>query len=361
MKKKRSKKKIILMILLCVIILSVGAWGMFCVKLYNENLNIRGDSYKPLMLRLEDFSGLECREYTFPSDHGQMLAGYLYSAGEDQRGVVVLAHGFGDGGHNSYMDCAYYFAQHGWYVFAYDATGTDQSEGEGTGGAPQGVIDLDHAISFVEADDDLSGLPVVLFGHSWGGYCVSSVLTYHPEVKAVIECSGFNSSSDMFESGGKSQAGSLIYAMTPFVKLYERFKFGKYAANTAMDGFASSDASVMVVHSADDNVIEIGYGCDKYYKKYKDDPRFTFLRFEDRGHNHIFNNQEDTYQDEFNAEFDDWLKTLDYDYKAEENKDRFIKEKAEYITEHLDHARWSSRLDDDLFAQFLDFYDKAIQ
>ena len=77
--------------------------------------------------------------------------------------------------------------------------------------------------------------------------------------------------------------------------------------------------------------------------------------------NHIFNNQEDTYQDEFNAEFDDWLKTLDYDYKAEENKDRFIKEKAEYITEHLDHARWSSRLDDDLFAQFLDFYDKAIQ
>ena len=118
MKKKRSKKKIILMILLCVIILSVGAWGMFCVKLYNENLNIRGDSYKPLMLRLEDFSGLECREYTFPSDHGQMLAGYLYSAGEDQRGVVVLAHGFGDGGHNSYMDCANYFAQHGWYVFA---------------------------------------------------------------------------------------------------------------------------------------------------------------------------------------------------------------------------------------------------
>lgn len=360
MKKNKSRKKLILIILLCIIISAVIGWGVFCANIYNENFNVRGDSYKPLMLRLEDFSGLRCTEYTFPSDHGQMLAGYLYSAGEDQRGVVVIAHGFGGGGHNSYMDCADYFAQHGYYVFAYDATGTDKSEGDGVGGVPQGVIDLEHAISFVEETEELSGLPIVLFGHSWGGYSVCSVLTYHPEVKAVIECSGFNRSSDMFESGGKSEAGNVIYAMTPFVKLYERIKYGKYAGNTSMDGFASTDASVMIVHSADDDVIEIGYGCDKYYKKYKDDPRFTFIRFEDRGHNDIFNDPEDTYKDEFNAEFEKWTETLDYDYKAEENKDRFVKDKADYITENLDHERWSSRLDKDLFAQFLEFYDRAV-
>ena len=97
-------------------------------------------------------------DYTFPSDHGQMLAGYLYSAGEEQKGIVVLAHGFGGGGHNSYMDVADCFAKEGWYVFAYDATGTDKSEGEGVGGVPQGVADLDHAISFVEGEDELSDL-----------------------------------------------------------------------------------------------------------------------------------------------------------------------------------------------------------
>ena len=164
----------------------------------------------------------------------------------------------------------------------------------------------------------------------------------------------------MFESGGKSQAGNLIYAMTPFVKIYEWIKYGKYARNTALDGFASSDASVMVVHSADDDVIEIGYGYDKYYKKYKDDPRFTFVRFEDKGHNDIFNDQENTYKDEFNDGFNHWLETLDYDYKTDENKDRFIKDKADYITKNLDHARWSDRLDEDLMASFLDFYEKAI-
>ena len=360
MKKTGLKKKTVLCILLSVIILMIIGWWGFCVKMYNDNFNVRGDSYEPFMLRTEDFNGLECTEYTFPSDKGQMLAGYLYRIGENQHGIVVIAHGFGGGGHNSYMDCADFFAQNGYYVFAYDATGTDKSEGKGVGGVPQGVIDLDYAISFVEANDDIPDLPIVLFGHSWGGYCACAVLTYHPEVRAVIECSGFNRSSDMFESGGKSQAGSLIYAMTPFIRIHERFKYGKYAANTALDGFESTDASVMIVHSADDDVIEIEYGCDKFFEKYKNDVRFTFIRFEDRGHNEIFNDPANTYKDEFNAEFDKWLKTLDYDYNSEENKERFIKDKADYITEHLDHARWSSRLDESLFNRFLDFYDQAI-
>ncbi len=358
-KKTGSRKKIILIVLLCVIVLMIVGWWAFCVKTYNDNFNISADSYGPLMLRVEDFDGLDCTEYSFPSDKGQMLAGYLYSFGEEQRGIVILSHGFG-GGHNSYIDAADYFARNGYYAFAYDATAMDNSEGDGLGGVPQGVIDLDHAVSFVESENDIPDLPIVLFGHSWGGYCVSAVLNYHPEVRAVIECSGFNRSSDMFESGGKSQAGSIIYTMTPFIRIHECFKYGKYAANTAMDGFDSSDARVMIVHSADDDVIEIGYGLDRYYEKYRNDPRFTFIRFEDRGHSEILNDRDNTYKDEFNAEFDKWLGTLDYDPKAEENKERFATDKADYITENLDHERWSHRLDEDLFARFLEFYEQSV-
>ena len=359
MKKTKTRKRIII-ILLSIVILMIVGWWIFCVKMYNDNFNIRCEDYEPLMLRVEDFDGLQCKEYSFFSDKGQSLAGYLYSIDEDQRGIVVIAHGFG-GGHNSYMDCANYFAQNGYYVFAYDATGSGKSEGDGVGGVPQGVIDLDYAISFVESNKDIPDLPIVLFGHSWGAYSVSSVLTYHPEVEAVIECSGFDRSSDMFESGGKSQAGDVIYTMTPFIRIHERFKYGKYATNTAMDGFEATDASVMIVHSADDDVIGIEYGLDKYYEKFKDNPRVTFIRFEDRGHNEIFNDPANTYKDEFNAEFDKWLETLGYDYKAEENKARFVEDKAGYITEHLDHAEWSDRLDEELFSQFLEFYDNAIK
>ena len=361
MKRIKSKKKVAIIVLLSAIVLLLIGWWAFCLMMYNENFNVRCDSYEPLMLRTEDFVSLECREYSFSSDNGQKLAGYLYSAGNEQHGIVVIAHGFGGGGHNSYMDVANFFAANGYYVFAYDATGCDKSEGEGVGGVPQGVIDLDHAISFVEDKNEIPELPIVLFGHSWGGYSVCSVLNYHPEVKAVIECSGFNSSSDMFESGGKSQAGNVIYAMNPFIKIYERFKYGKYASDTAMDGFENTDASILVLHSADDNVIGIEYGYDKYYEEYKGDPRFTFIGFENRGHNEVFNDPDNTYKDEFNAGFDKWLESIDYDYEAEENIERFKKDKAKYITENLNHAKWSTRLDEELFVQFLDFYNTAIK
>ncbi|MGI6337063.1 MAG: alpha/beta hydrolase family protein [Eubacteriales bacterium] len=358
MEKKKSKKKIVLIVMLCVLALLVGAWWAFSAGMYNDNVNKRFESYEPLMFHAEDFEGLQSTKYEFPSDKGQMLTGYLYSSGSNQHGIIVIAHGYGGGGHNSYMDCANYFAQHGYYVFAYDATGNDESEGDGVGGFPQGVVDLDYAISFVEESGHFPNLPIGLFGHSWGGYSVCSVLTFHPEVKAVIACSGCNRSADLFESGGKAEAGDVIYTMMPFVKIHEWMNYGKYAANTAMDGFEASEAAVMVVHSSDDRVVPIGYGYELYYDRYKDDPRFTFVLFEDKGHDDLFIDRDNTYKAEFNSGFDQWLKTLAYDYEAEENKERFIADKAGYINTHLDRAKWSNRLDVELFERFLSFYDE---
>ena len=261
--------------------------------------------------------------------------------------------------HAAEMDCANYFAQNGYYVFAYDATGNDESEGEGIGGMPQGTIDLEHAISFVKQSDEYNDLSIVLFGHSWGGYSASTVLSYHPDVKAVIECSGFNSSADIFEAQGKQQAGNFIYAMMPFVKIHEFIRFGKYATNTAVDGFESSDANILVLHSEDDNVVPIEYGYDIYEEKFKDNERFKFMHFDDRGHNYVYHDT--TYIDEFNKEFDKWLETLDYDYNAEENKERFVEDKSKYMKENLDRKKWCNMLEPEIFDEFVAFYDASIK
>ena len=163
MKKKISKKKLIAVIVSVVLLtLVAGDWVLSAV-IYENYFNQRFESYEPLMLYVEDFEGLRRTKYEFPSDKGQMLTGYMYSSGENQRGIVVLAHGFGGGGHNSYMDCAHYFASNGYYVFAYDVTGNDESEGDGTNGLPQGIIDLDRAITFVEQSGHFPKLPIVLF------------------------------------------------------------------------------------------------------------------------------------------------------------------------------------------------------
>lgn len=222
----------------------IGGDWVLTVIVYNENFGQRFETYEPLMMHLDDFDGLQRTRYEFTSDKGQKLVGYMYSAEESQHGIIVMAHGFGGGGHNSYMDCANYFAHNGYLVFAYDSTGNDESGGDGVGGLPQGVVDLDYAIKFVEESGNFPNLPIALFGHSWGGYSVCSVLTYHPEVKAVIACSGFDAPSDLFESQGKDMIGGGIYLMLPFAKLHELIKYGDYASNTSLDGFSKSDAAV---------------------------------------------------------------------------------------------------------------------
>lgn len=354
---RKLKKRTKLFIVIIPLVLIVSAFWIFSIFIYNQNANQRFESYPPFMLKVSDFEGLNSKQYEFPSDKGQILMGSLYSAGDDQKGIIVLSHGFGDGGHNFYLEYINYFAQNGYYVFAYDATGTDDSEGDGVGGFPQGAIDLDYAISFIEKSGNFPDLPIGLFGHSWGGYNVSSVLTYHPEVEAVVACCGANKSSDYFEAVGKQEAGSFIYTMMPFVKIHEWMKFGKYATNTAMDGFESSDAAILLAHSEDDEMIPIQYGYDLFHEKYKDNERFTFLHFEDRGHDHFFDDPNNTYKDDLDEAINEWTDSLDYDYEKEENQQRFEKEKAEFIEKNLDRERWSTRIDTDLFEQLIEFYD----
>ncbi len=360
MAETKRKKKMNFIIILCgaAALVICAVWAI-SVYVYNENFGGRFESYEPLMLRMEDFGGLQRTRFRFPSDKGQMLTGYMYSFGEDQKGIIIIAHGFGGGGHNSYMDTADFFARNGYLVFAYDATGNDESEGKGVGGLPQGVIDLDHAISFVEDSGNFPVLPIMLFGHSWGAYSACAVLTRHPEVRAVIACSGFNASPDMFESEGRKEAGDAIALFMPFVKLHEAGKYGKYAGITAMDGFAASDAAVMVVHSKDDDLVPAAIGYDIYNEKYSSDPRFAFILLEDSGHSYVFDDK--SYINAFNADFDDWLKTLDYDHLSEKNSERFTADKAEYIHKHLDREQWSHKLDAGLFERFLNFYDEHLK
>lgn len=351
--------KIILIIFFALVLLAIGGlWGL-AIYIYNENFNQRFESYEPQMLRKEDFDGLEQTRYKFPSDKGQMLTGYLYSHGDAApQGIVILAHGFGGGGHNSYMDVADYFARNGFLVFAYDATGNDESEGKGVGGLPQGVIDLDHAITFVETSGNFPNLPIMLFGHSWGAYSAGSVLSYHPEVRAIIACSGFNSSPEMVEAEGRREAGEGIALLMPFVKLHEAIKYGKYASSSVLNGLAASDTRVMIVHGAEDDFVPASIGYDRFYAKYAEDPRFRFVMLEHQGHNYVYDDM--TYINEFNAAFDKWLTTLDYDYKAKENKDRFAADKEEYIHQNLDREQWSHMLNKELFEDFVSFFRDSI-
>ncbi len=352
--RKDTPKRVIIGCLISLTVLTFVLPFSLSVYIYESNFGGRYETYAPTAFHISDFEGLAVSECTFPSNGGQKLAGYTYSKGDGERkGVVVIAHGFGGGGHNSYMDIADYFASNGYFVFAYDATGNDKSEGRSVRGLPQGVVDLDYALRYVKSDEQLKDLPVVLFGHSWGAYSVSAVLSLHPEVKAVVSGAGFNHSMDMLEAEGRNIMGDGISVMLPYLSLYESFKFGKYADYSALNGFESTDANIMVIHSSEDTVVPPQYGYDRYIKKYENDSRFTFVRFENHGHNGIFrSNASREYNAQFNEAFEQYAAALENGLTAEI--------KAEYIAAHFDKSK-AFELDAELLGKILTFYDESVK
>ncbi len=366
--KKKTKRIITICAVAFVVLIVAGLWTCTVIA-YNQNFDNRFTSYEPEMLSIDDFDNLERTRYTFTSNKGQLLTGYMYSANNGASGkkaILVLAHGFGGGGHNSYMNCIDVFANNGYLVFAYDATGNDESEGlgksNGVGGLPQGVIDLDYAISFVEKSGNFPELPIVLFGHSWGGYSVCNVLSYHPEVKAVAECAGFESSIGMFEAEGKNIAGNAIKLFLPFFRIHELIKYGNYALSSGVKGLKDSGAKATIIHSKNDTTVPVEYGYSIYYEEFKDDPKVSFILFEDKGHSNLLRSQEGIdYLKAFNAKFDEVFKAKDYDYKAAENNERFAKEKAEYIHENLDRRIFSHSANKELLLSLIAFYDEAVK
>ena len=101
------------------------------------------------------------------------LYGHLYGAG-NPGGLVVISHGMG-GGEESYLAEALYFVDQGYQALCYSNTGCWDSEGKTSIGLNQSVLDLDAALTWVEGESRFDGVPVFLYGHSWGGYAVAAV------------------------------------------------------------------------------------------------------------------------------------------------------------------------------------------
>jgi len=181
------------------------------------------------------------------------LQGFIYGT-KNNNGLVVISEGLG-GTADSYFPLITYFVDKGWCVFAFNNTGVSGSEGEGTQGLYQSVIDLDAALTFIERENRFTNLPVMLVGHSWGGFAVCAVLNYPHRVSAVVSFAGFNSCHEVLEEIGYSYAGKKINMLKPYLEKIENQRFGDAVQVTAIDGINKTDIPVMIVQCSDDSVI----------------------------------------------------------------------------------------------------------
>ena len=269
------------LLVVCIVLYNVA------VMIYSGSFNYRCTTSEDDAFSMEDFPELTSERHTFKTMQGHTLGGYLYESADEtveEKAVIVFAHGMGAGGQVGYMDIFNFMAQNGFYVFAYDATANDESEGEVMGGLPQGYIDLDYAIDYAQTIGEINELPFLLMGYSWGAMSVTNVLNYHPEVKGVVAMAGWNKSMDMIDYVGCGMVGPVAKLLLPFASVYEYVQYGDYAFSTSMKGFENSDCPVFIVHGAEDDTIPISYGLDYYKAVYENDDRFTFKTYDDRDH-----------------------------------------------------------------------------
>lgn len=198
---------------------------------------------------LSDYPGLTAQDAAF-SSCGLTLRGKFYCYPHAQQKLLVVAHGM-YGGHTAYLQEIEFFARRGYLVFAYDNTGTFDSEGNNLVGFSRAVQDLDHALCYLKRLPALKGYSISLFGHSWGGYAVSNVVAYHPDLHGVVAMSGPSSLTSLF-------CGKLprpLWFLAPFCVFAEWCKTGKYALLDRKKVWKHSPVPRMVIHGTEDPMI----------------------------------------------------------------------------------------------------------
>jgi len=213
----------------------------------------RHDETVSAALRYTDIESDYPRSLVSFHSGGNRLQGYIYGQ-EQNRGLVVMVHGLG-GGADSYLPQVTYFVDQGWRVFAYDATGSFDSEGKTTKGFPQALLDLDAALTYISTQSEYANLPLLLFGHSWGGYAVANILHFDHEITGVVSVSGANSPMDMVMEQGRRMMGGLINIQYPYMWLYQRILFGKLATLNAVDAINQAEVPVLIVHGTEDELV----------------------------------------------------------------------------------------------------------
>lgn len=304
-RKNKSKKKIIRICVIAFVLLTLIVTQTVTHILLNDNFS-RGEYNKyTTNYRYDHYEKDYPRKNVSFKSGENLLQGYIYGNDND-KGLLVFAHGIG-GGHEWYLSFITYMVDKGWRVFAYDATGSCTSEGNGTKGLPQSALDLDNALTYIESDSELSKLPVFLAGHSWGGYAVTAVLNFDHDIKASASISGYAYPIDMIMETADGMMGKVSYLLYPFIWTDCFARFGSKVNMSAVDGINSSDVPVMIIHGKKDTVI--GYDRSSIISKKGEivNKNVEYYSIDDKysGHNSIFRSEKaNEYLEKLNKEYD---------------------------------------------------------
>ncbi len=350
----RKKKKIIAAITavaagslsLATVVTSVNVYDSFFKRFERPDYNLVAGVYNYELVRQD----LPREEFYFKSD-GVNLKGYLYLQ-QNSKGLVVVCHGI-HAGADDYLPAINYFYENSFSVFAFDYKGTYDSGGDGTVGMCESLVDLDHALNYVSTDARINGLPLFLFGHSWGGYAVTSVLAIHKEVKACAAVAAMNNGFTMILEKGEEYAGKFSSFPKPFLDAYQSALFRDYVKYNGVKGINSTDIPVLLAHGVNDRVIAFNRQSVISHKNEFTNPNVIY--YEGVGYQGDHNN---IWHSVAAAEYQAEVKAMLADLKKSKGRELTYEEKTEFY-KTVNHELYS-QVNEELFEKIITMYENSI-
>ena len=276
------------------------------------------------------------------SDVGTDIKGLLLIPDDQPEALIVMTHGYNMSCEN-YMPLAHRFCDSGFEILMFDGTGCGISGGPWIYGLPQHIPDMKSVLDAVSKDERLSSLPLLLFGHSWGGYaaCCVSLLSAYP-VKGILTCGAFRKSLSSMIPSMKRRFHAAAPLLIKAAEILEKLLFGKAASFTSSEGLRTAGCPARLYHSRDDAVVGYEESFETMKKELSDLENISFIGLDGRNHDLYLPPENDRRQREIRKE----LKSAKDPVKAVLLKDEL----------------WSlmSETDEDLAQEFIGFFKECI-
>ncbi len=255
--KKSLIKRISIIIITVLVIISVIS--MTATVIIYDSIFARYDGKQTKVpVELTDIvSTREKQEYLSGKNR---LSGYLYRSDieTNKNTLIVVAPGF-HAGADDYLWQIKSLLDYGWSVFAFDTTGSFNSEGESSIGFAQELYDIEATLKYIEKNNRFGYNDIVLLGHSRGGYAACCALSLNEyDISAVIAISGVNSSMEGVIGAATDYVGPIAYGNYGFLWLYQTMLFGSDTVNlNADEEISKSDVPVLIVHGSNDTEVPL--------------------------------------------------------------------------------------------------------